>query len=124
MDTNSRIDASRDGSGGVYRAMLAEVGAMVDDVLEKATIEAKTDMDRSYARMLVLTDELDRRRVTEASCGLCVGPWLVLLCRMTAREASGTVKAGPCACPDAQGRWEGCDGSGRCVGSETVGNDT
>ena len=92
MDRNSHIDSSQDGSGAVYQAMLAEVGAMVDDVLEKATIEAKTDMDRTYARMLVLTKELDRRRVTEASSGLSVGSWLQSMCRMTAREASGTLK--------------------------------
>ena len=80
------------GSVSPYRDLLGEVGAMFDDVLVKATIEAKTDVDRANARLLVLTDELDRRQVTESVCGLSTKDWLRSECRMTAREASGTVK--------------------------------
>jgi len=92
MDTNSHINTPEASSPSAYRDLLAEVGAMVDDVLEKATIEAKTDMDRANARMLVLTNELDERRVTEASHCLSTTAWLRSVCRMTGREASGTVK--------------------------------
>ena len=65
---------------------------MVDDVLMKATIDAKTDVDSAQARLLVLTDELDQRRVTEAVCRLSTKDWLRSECSMTAREASGALK--------------------------------
>jgi hypothetical protein len=92
MDSNSHNNASDHGSGSRYRDLLAEVGAMFDDVLEKATIDAKADIDRANARMLVLTNEMDRRRVTEGVHGLSMTAWLGHSCRMTAREASGTLK--------------------------------
>jgi hypothetical protein len=65
---------------------------MFDDVLEKATIDAKGDMDRAHARLLVMTNELDRRHVTETTHGLSTTAWLGQRCRMTSREASGTLK--------------------------------
>ena len=94
METVSHIDTPRDTPGSVYRSVLAEAGAMFDDVLVKATVDAKEDMDRAYARLLVLTDELDRRGVTETALALSTTAWLQSTCRMTAREASGTVKTG------------------------------
>ena len=92
METNRHIDTPHDGSGSAYRDLLAEVGAMFDDVLEKATIDAKTDVDLANARLLVLTEELDRRQITETSHALSTTQWLRYRCRMTAREASGTLK--------------------------------
>jgi hypothetical protein len=92
MDSNSHIDAPHGDSASAYQGLLAEVETMFDDVLEKATIVAKTDVDRANARMLVLTEELDRRRVTETGHGLSTTAWLQYRCRMTPREASGTVK--------------------------------
>ena len=92
MDANSHIDLPEPSSGSAYRDLLAEVGSMFDDVLEKATIEAKTDVDRANARLLVLTEELDRRRVTETVHALSTTQWLRHRCRMTGREASGTLK--------------------------------
>jgi len=62
MNSNHRHDASDSPSGSLYGDLLAEVAAMGDDVLEKATIEAKSDMDRANARLLVLTNALDKRR--------------------------------------------------------------
>ena len=68
MDRNHRHDDTPDsGSGSRYRDLLREVDAMFDGDLEQATIDAKTECDRAYARLLVLTNELDRRRVTETA---------------------------------------------------------
>ncbi|MEN8237603.1 MAG: DUF222 domain-containing protein [Actinomycetota bacterium] len=92
MDTNRPTDTPDDTSGSVYQDLLAEVDAMFDDDLLQATIDAKKQMDKDHARLLVLTDELDRRRVTEASHALSTTAWLRHNCRMTAAEASGTVK--------------------------------
>jgi len=92
MDINRRCNTPDSPSGSVYRDLLGEVGAMLDDVLEKATVDAKTDVDRANARLLVLTNELDRRQVTETTYALSTTSWLHSMCRMTAREASGTVK--------------------------------
>ncbi|MEN8237888.1 MAG: DUF222 domain-containing protein [Actinomycetota bacterium] len=92
MDTNRLSDAPADTSGSVYQDLLAEVDAMFDDDLLQATIDAKTACDTANARLLVLTDEVDRRRVTETIHALSVTQWLRHMCRMTAREASGTVK--------------------------------
>jgi len=92
MDANSHNDTPHGGSGSVYRGLLAEVGAMFDDVLEKATIDAKADIDRANARMLVLTNEMDRRGVTETTHALSMTAWLAHRCKMTPREASGTLK--------------------------------
>jgi hypothetical protein len=92
MDANSDIDMLDHPSGSAYRDLVAEVGSMFDDVLEKATIVAKTDLDRAYARLLVLTHEVDRRGVTETAYGLSTRDWLGSRCQMTGREASGTLK--------------------------------
>ena len=92
MDINRHHNLPDDTSGSAYQELLAEVDAMFDDVLEKATIDAKTDMDRAYARLLVLTNELDQRQVAETEHGLSTTKWLRHSCRMTGREASGTVK--------------------------------
>ena len=92
METKRTIGTMKSATGSQYHGLLGEVGAMFDDVLMKATIDAKTDVDRANARLLVLTDELDQRRLTEAVCGLSTKDWLRSECRMTAREASGTVK--------------------------------
>ena len=66
---------------------------MFDDVLEQATIDTKTAIDRANARLLVLTNEMDRRGVTETAHALSTTAWLRHRCRMTGREASGTIKA-------------------------------
>jgi hypothetical protein len=92
MDTNSRHDTPDGTSGSVYRDLLVEVDAMFDDDLEQATIDAKTDVDRANARLSVLTNELDRRGVTDTVYALSTTAWLRSTCRMTSREASGTVK--------------------------------
>jgi len=92
MDTNRLHDTIESRSGSQYQDILAEAGAMFDDVLVKATIDAKTDIDRATARLLVLTNELDRRGVTNTMYGLSTTEWLGSAGRMTAREASGTVK--------------------------------
>ena len=92
MNSTSQFNTPEGPSGSRYRDLLDEVGAMFDDVLEKATINAKEDMDRAHARLLVLTNEVDLRRVTENVYGLSTKDWLGSECRMTAREASGTVK--------------------------------
>jgi len=65
---------------------------MFDDVLIKATVEAKTEVDRANARLLVLTTEVDQRQVTDNQYALSTTAWLQTTCLMTAREASGTVK--------------------------------
>ncbi|MCL1586789.1 MAG: HNH endonuclease [Actinomycetia bacterium] len=92
MDANNPIDAADHTTDSRYGDLLAEVEAMFDDVLEKATIDAKEDLDRAYARLLVLTNELDERRITEGGYGLSTTAWLQSTCQMTGREASGTVK--------------------------------
>jgi hypothetical protein len=92
MQRNRRDDTLNAPSESQYRRLLTEVGAMSDDVLEKGTVEARSDVDRANARLLVLTNELDRRRITEDVYALATTAWLRSRCRMTAREASGTVK--------------------------------
>jgi hypothetical protein len=92
MDANSHNNTPDHAPSSPYQDLLAEADLMFDDVLLKATVEAKGDIDRANARLLVLTNELDRRRVTEASHGLSTTSWLRHSCRMTAREASGAVK--------------------------------
>jgi len=92
MDDNSHNDTPSVSSGTTYQDLLAEVGSMFDDVLEKATIDAKADIDRANARLLVLANEMDRRGVSETVHGLSTTAWLRHRCRMTAREASGTLK--------------------------------
>jgi hypothetical protein len=92
MDDNSHNGTPDATSGSAYQSLLSEVGAMFDDVLKKATVEAKTDVDRANARLLVLTNELDKRRITETAHALSTTSWLRSTCRMTAHEASGTLK--------------------------------
>ena len=82
MDTNSRHDKPDGTSGSVYRDLLTEVDAMFDDDLEQATIDSKTDVDRANARLLVLTNELDRRGVTETVHVLSTTAWLRSTCRI------------------------------------------
>ena len=92
MDTNSHNRTPDASSGSVYQDMLAEVGAMFDDVLEKATVDAKEDVDRANARLLVLASEMDQRGISDTVHGLSTTAWLRHRCRMTGGEASGTVK--------------------------------
>ncbi|MEN8239086.1 MAG: DUF222 domain-containing protein [Actinomycetota bacterium] len=93
MDINSHSDTPENPKGSAYRNLLDKVDAMFDDDLLQATVDAKTAIDQANAQMLVLTNELDRRGVTETVHVLSTTAWLKSACRMTAREASGTVKA-------------------------------
>ena len=92
MDTNGHNDTPDPGSRSTYGDLLIEVDAMFDDVLEQATIDTKTSIDQANARLLVLTSEMDRRGISETVHGLSTTAWLRHRCRMTGREASGTLK--------------------------------
>ena len=65
---------------------------MFDDELEQSVISLKRLIDASSAQLLVLIAELDRRQVPRTGHGLSTTAWLRHFCRMTATEASGTVK--------------------------------
>jgi hypothetical protein len=65
---------------------------MFDDELEQSVISLKRLLDASSAQLLVLVAEMDRRQIPRTEHELSTTVWLRHFCRMTATEASGTVK--------------------------------
>jgi hypothetical protein len=65
---------------------------MFDDELEQSVISLKRLIDASSAQLLVLIAEMDRRQIPRTEHELSTTAWLRHFCRMTATEASGSVK--------------------------------
>ncbi len=72
--------------------LLIHLDGMFDDELEQAVINLKRLIDASTAQLLVMVGELDRRQIPQTEHALSTTAWLKHFCRMTATEASGTVK--------------------------------
>jgi len=66
--------------------------SLFDDELEQAVTGLKRLIDASGAQLLTLIAELDRRQIPRTEHELSTTTWLMHVCRMTATEASGTVK--------------------------------
>ena len=65
---------------------------MFDDELTQSVIGMKRLIDASNAQLLVMIAEMDRREIPQMEHGLSPTAWLKHFCRMSAAEASGTVK--------------------------------
>jgi hypothetical protein len=65
---------------------------MFDHELEQSVISLKRLIDASSAQLLVLIAEMDRRQIPRTEHELSTTAWLGHFCRMTATEASGSVK--------------------------------
>ncbi|MFV9672123.1 MAG: DUF222 domain-containing protein [Acidimicrobiia bacterium] len=65
---------------------------MFDDELAQSVIGMKQLIDASNAQLLVMVAEVDRREIPQLEHGLSPTAWLKYFCRMSASEASGTVK--------------------------------
>jgi uncharacterized protein DUF222/HNH endonuclease len=82
---------SVDPASGLQR-IKAELSAMSDDVLEKATIELRSTINAAHARFGVQVAELERRDIPAVFHGLTMAGWLRHHCRMDSIEASGIAK--------------------------------
>ncbi|MEN8238861.1 MAG: DUF222 domain-containing protein [Actinomycetota bacterium] len=90
---NEAHDSGDTASGGSrLETLVAEMDAMFDDELEEAVVTLKESMDASNARLLLLIAEFDRRNIPSTEYELSTTAWLKHRCRMSATEASGTVK--------------------------------
>jgi hypothetical protein len=78
--------------GSPVESLQAQLDALADDVLEKATIELRRSINAAHARFAVQVRELDRRSVPELEHRLSTSGWLRRFCDMSPAEASGTVK--------------------------------
>lgn len=65
---------------------------MFDDELTQSVIGMKRLIDASNAQLLIMVAEMDRRETPQMEHGLSPTVWLKHFCRMSAAEASGTVK--------------------------------
>ncbi len=69
-----------------------KIDDMFDDDLEEAVIGLKKAIDAQNAGLLLLIAEFDRRKIASTEYELSTTAWLKYRCRMSATEASGTVK--------------------------------
>ena len=74
------------------RKLQLKIDGMFDDELEKAVVGLKKLIDAQNAELLLLMAEFDRRKIASTECELSTTAWLKHTCRMSATEASGTVK--------------------------------
>ncbi|MCL1587746.1 MAG: HNH endonuclease [Actinomycetia bacterium] len=79
-------------TGSRYRDIITEIDAMFDDELEEAVVGLKKSLDAQNTKLLMLIAEYDRRRISSTEYELSTTAWLKFRCRMSATEASGTVK--------------------------------
>lgn len=79
-------------SGSRYQDITTEIDAMFDDELERAVVGLKKSIDAQNTELLMLIAEYDRRRISSTEYELSTTAWLKHQCRMSATEASGTVK--------------------------------
>jgi hypothetical protein len=75
-------------------AFQAQLDGMADDVLEKATVDLRRQINAAHAQFTLHVRELERRAVPERVHGLYATGWLKRFCHMSAFEASGTIKTG------------------------------
>ena len=69
-----------------------KIDSMFDDQLERAVIGLKKTIDARNTELLMLIAEYDRRRISSSEYELSTTAWLKYQCRMSATEASGTLK--------------------------------
>ena len=69
-----------------------KIDKMFDDELEQGVIGLKKSIDAQNTELLLLIAEYDRRRISSTEYELSTTAWLKHQCRMSATEASGTVK--------------------------------
>jgi hypothetical protein len=69
-----------------------KIDEMFDDELEEAVVGLKKSIDAQNTELLMLIGEYDRRKVSPTEYELSTTSWLKFQCRMSATEASGTVK--------------------------------
>jgi Domain of unknown function (DUF222) len=69
-----------------------KIDDMFDDDLEEAVVGLKKAIDAQNAGLLLLIAEFDRRKIASTEYELSTTSWLKYRCRMSATEASGTVK--------------------------------
>jgi hypothetical protein len=69
-----------------------KIDTLFDDELERAVIRLKKSIDARNAELLMLIAEYDRRRISSTEYELSTTAWLKYQCRMSATEASGTLK--------------------------------
>jgi hypothetical protein len=69
-----------------------KIDEMFDDELEEAVVGLKKSIDAQDTELLLLIGEYDRRKISSSEYELSTTSWLKLQCRMSATEASGTVK--------------------------------
>ena len=79
-------------NGSRYQDVVTEIDAMFDDELEAAVVGLKKSIDSQNAELLMLIGEYDRRKISSAEYELSTTAWLKYRCRMSATEASGSVK--------------------------------
>jgi hypothetical protein len=69
-----------------------KIDGMFDDELEQGVIGLKKSIDAQNTELLMLIAEYDQRRISSTEYELSTTAWLKHQCRMSATEASGTVK--------------------------------
>jgi len=69
-----------------------KIDGMFDDELEQAVLGLKKSIDAQNTELLMLIAEYDRRKISSTEYELSTTAWLKYQCRMSATEASGTVK--------------------------------
>ena len=79
--------------GVVFEPMeIEDLARVFDDELEQSVIDLKRSIDAQQARLLLRIAELDERQLPRTHHELSTTRWLMRFCRMTAAEASGTLK--------------------------------
>jgi hypothetical protein len=69
-----------------------KIDSMFNDELKEAVVGLKKSIDAQNAELLILIAEYDRRKISSTEYELSTMQWLKYQCRMSATEASGTVK--------------------------------
>jgi hypothetical protein len=69
-----------------------KIDTMFDDELEDAVVGLKQAIDAQNAELLLLIAAYDRRKISSTEYELSTTAWLKSRCRMSATEASGTLK--------------------------------
>jgi len=75
-----------------YQDIITEIDGMFDDELEESVLGLKKSLDAQNTELLMLIAEFDRRKISSTEYELSTTSWLKFQCRMSATEASGTVK--------------------------------
>jgi hypothetical protein len=74
------------------RTLQLKIDTMFDNDLEDAVVGLKKSIDAQSTELLMLIAEYDQRRISSTEHELSTTAWLKHRCRMSATEASGTVK--------------------------------